>query len=153
MRPGTGESAADGTCCARRAFRVERRGLLGTLALALAVVVASAETCAASGLVIQAPDLTAAPGSSGSFDLLLLNVPGSGSFTVSADQFTLSLSGPLGIHFTDVSIATDPVAAPYIFVSSGTTQSGGPPLSFDSFPNTTRATARTDARASSAVAW
>ena len=94
-------------------------------------------TCAASGLVIQAPDLTATPGSSGSFDLLLLNVPGSGSFTVSADQFTLSLSGPLGIHFTDVSIATDPVAAPYIFVSSGTTQPGGPPLSIDSFPNTT----------------
>ena len=46
----------------------------------------------------------------------------------------LSLSGPLGITFTGVSIAT--VAAPYIFVSSGTTQAGGPPLSTDTFPNT-----------------
>jgi len=48
----------------------------------------------------------------------------------------LSLSGPLGIAFTAVSIATDPVTAPYIFVLSGTTLPGGPPLSTDMFPNT-----------------
>ena len=48
----------------------------------------------------------------------------------------LLLSGPLDIAFTAVSIATDPVTAPYIFVSSGTTQPGGPPLSTDTFPNT-----------------
>jgi len=65
-----------------------------------------------------------------------LLLEGGASYDVSSDQFVLSLSGPLGITFTGVSIATDPVAAPYIFVSSGTTQPGGPPLSMDTFPNT-----------------
>ena len=57
---------------------------------------------------------------------------GAGSFDVSADQFTLSLLGPAGISFTDVSIAT--TDAPYLFVTSGT--SFGTPFSVDSFPNT-----------------
>ena len=108
------------------------------IAVALAAIVGGAVPCFAGGLVIEAPNLTATPGSSGSFDLLLVNtnLTGGTSYDVSSDQFVLSVSGPLGITFTGVSIATDPVAAPYIFVSSGTTQPGGPPLSTDTFPNT-----------------
>jgi hypothetical protein len=113
-------------------------GLFRVIAVALAAIVGGAVPCSAGGLVIEAPNLTATPGSSGSFDLLLVNtnLTGGTSYDVSSDQFVLSLSGPLGIAFTGVSIATDPVAAPYIFVSSGTTQPGGPPLSTDPFPNT-----------------
>ena len=113
-------------------------GLFRVIAVALAAIVGGAVPCSAGGLVIEAPNLTATPGSSGSFDLLLMNtnLTGGTSYDVSSDQFVLSLSGPLGIAFTAVSIATDPVAAPYIFVSSGTTQPGGPPLSTDTFPNT-----------------
>ncbi|MGC8643782.1 MAG: hypothetical protein ACP5XB_28310 [Isosphaeraceae bacterium] len=84
--------------------------------------------------MIEAPDLTVAPGSSGSFDLLLVNTSSTDSFDIAGDQFVLSLSGPAGIDFTGVSINT--VAAPYIFISSGTTQPGGLPLSLDTFPNT-----------------
>ena len=64
------------------------------------------------------------------------NPTGGTSYQVSGDQFVLSLSGPLGITFTGVTIDTNPVAGPYIFVSPGTTLPGGPPLSTDTFPNT-----------------
>jgi len=109
------------------------------IAVVLAAIVGGAVPCSAGGLAIEAPNLTATPGSSGSFDLLLMNtnLTGGTSYDVSSDQFVLLLSAPPGITFTGVSIATDPLAAPYIFVSSGTTQPGGPPLSTDTFPNTT----------------
>jgi len=114
-------------------------GLFRVIAVALAAIVGGAVPCSAGGLVIEAPNLTATSGSSGSFDLLLMNtnLTGGTSYDVSSDQFVLLLSAPPGITFTGVSIATDPLAAPYIFVSSGTTQPGGPPLSTDTFPNTT----------------
>ena len=124
--------------CSSGSRRRGRCGVFRVIAVALAAIVGGAVPCSAGGLVIEAPNLTATPGSSGSFDLLLVNTNpiGGTSYDVSSDQFVLSLSGPLGITFTGVSIATDPVAAPYIFVSSGTTQPGGPPLSTDTFPNT-----------------
>jgi hypothetical protein len=108
------------------------------LAVALAAIIGGAVPCSAGGLVIEAPNLTATPGSSGSFDLLLVNTnsPGGAGYDVSGDEFILSLLGPLGITFTDATIATDPVTAPYIFVLSGTTLPGGSPLSMDTFPNT-----------------
>src|SRR5262249_55646734 len=49
------------------------------------------------------------------------------------DSIELSLLGPLSATFTGVSINT--TTAPYIYVTSGTTQGGGP-FSSDSFPNT-----------------
>jgi hypothetical protein len=106
------------------------------IALALAAIASASVPCSAAGLLIEAPSFAAAPGSSGSFDLLLVNTNPTGglSYQVSADQFELSLTLGTGITFTGVSI--DTVVAPYIFVSSGTTQPGGPPLSTDSFPNT-----------------
>ncbi len=108
-----------------------RCGVLGVIALALAALAVGAVPCSAAGLVIEAPNLTATPGSSGSFDLLLMNTNTTGpGYQVAADQFVLSLSGPLGISFTSVSIVTDPVTAPYIFVTPG-----NPMLSGDTFPN------------------
>ncbi len=123
--------------CSSGSCRRGCRNMFRAIAVALAAILGGAVPCSAAGLMIEAPNLFAAPGSSGSFDLLLVNTNASGgtSYDVSSDQFVLSLSGPLGITFTGVSI--DTVAAPYIFVSSGTTQPGGLPLSTDSFPNTT----------------
>jgi hypothetical protein len=80
---------------------------------------------ARADLVLSAPDLLVTPGSSGSFDLLLTNTPGAGSFDVAAFAVELSLVGGSGINFTVVTIAT---VVPYIFVDSGTTQPGADPL-------------------------
>ena len=81
------------------------------LALAAALVLAAAlgrDVPCRAGLLIEAPSLLATPGSSNSFDLLLVNTnPASGaSYNVAADSFELSLSGPVGVTFTDVSINT-----------------------------------------------
>ncbi len=129
-RPESGRRSCPSGSCGwegRRLFRV--------IAVAMAAIAGGAVPCSAGGLMIEAPNLSVTPGSSGSFDLLLVNTNPTGgtSYEVSSDQFVLSLSGPLGITFTGVSI--DTVAAPYIFVSSGTTQPGGLPLSIDTFPN------------------
>jgi hypothetical protein len=103
--------------------------------LVLTATLGGAVPCHAAGLVIEAPNLTAATGSSGSFDVLLVNTnpAGGAGFDVAADSFGLSLMGPLSITFTDVSINT---IVPYIYVTSGTTVPGGGPLSLDTFPNT-----------------
>jgi hypothetical protein len=105
------------------------------VALVLLFTSGRAVPCRADGLVIEAPNVTAAAGSTGSFDLLLVNtnLAGGGSFNVAADSFALSLAGPLSATFTDVSINT---IVPYIYVTSGTTVPGGLPLSLDTFPNT-----------------
>ena len=136
MNRRTRRLESSGQLCSGGPRRGQRCGVFGLIALAVAALLGGAVPCAAGGLVIEAPHLTAAPGSSGSFDLLLVNTNpiGGASFAVSSDMFVLSLSGPVHITFTGVSIAT--VAAPYIFVSSGTTQPGGPPLSTDTFPTT-----------------
>jgi hypothetical protein len=103
-------------------------------ALVMTAILSPAVPCRADGLVIEAPDLTVTPGSSGSFDVLLVNTNAAGgaSYNVAADSLGLALTGPPGITFTDASINT---VGPYIYVTSGTTVGGGP-FSFDSFPNT-----------------
>ena len=95
----------------------------------------AATSPALAGLLIEAPSLLATPGSSSSFDLLLVNTnpAGGASYNVAADSFELSLLGPVAVTFTDVSINT---IVPYIYVVSGTTVPGGLPLSLDTFPNT-----------------
>ena len=108
------------------------------LALAAALVLAAAlgrDVPCLAGLLIEAPSLLATPGSSSSFDLLLVNTnpAGGASYNVAADSFELSLLGPVAVTFTDVSINT---IVPYIYVVSGTTVPGGLPLSLDTFPNT-----------------
>lgn len=113
--------------------------LVRRLALAVALVLTAALChalpCRAAGLVVEAPNLMAKAGSSGSFDVVLVNTnpAGGASFDVAADSIGLSLLGPLRVTFTDVSINTD---VPYIYVTSGTTVPGGGPLSLDTFPST-----------------
>jgi voltage-gated potassium channel Kch len=85
--------------------------------------------------VIQTPNLTVAPGTSGSFDVLLenTNAAGGASYGVSTDSLELALSGSAGVVFTDVTINT---IIPYIYSVSATTLPGSEPLNFGiTFPN------------------
>lgn len=88
-----------------------------------------------AGLVATVPTFSAAAGSSGSFDLVLSDNDSAASQAIHLAGFdlTLQVTGPTGVTFTAAGINT---ALPYVFVTSGTTQGGGP-LSFDTFPNTT----------------
>ena len=82
-----------------------------------------APTCRAD-LIIEVLPVTAAVGSSGSFDVLLYNNGvGGATYNVSGDDVSLSISGPAGVTITGATIAT---TTPYIYQESGTTQGGGP---------------------------
>jgi len=96
------------------------------IVLVLAALAAGATPCRAD-LIVEVPSVSASPGTSGSFDVLLMNT-GPSSFNASAYNLELSLTGPPGVQFTGATINT---ATPYIFQ-----QSSGPPLSFTPFPNT-----------------
>jgi hypothetical protein len=111
--------------------RPPRIRLLVLLVALIATLVAASP--ARAGLVITAPTIAAAAGTSGSFDIVITNnnSVGGDSFQVASDSIDLALSGLPGVTFTDATIAT---AIPYLFVLSGTTQGGGP-LSLDPFPN------------------
>jgi hypothetical protein len=105
------------------------------LLVGLAIHIGLAVTCRADGLVIEAPSLTVAPGSSGAFDVLLVNTNavGGASYGVSLDSLELALSGSAGVAFTDVTINT---IVPYIYTVSATTLPGSDPLNFGiAFPN------------------
>ena len=83
-----------------------------------------------AALVIQAPNVTVASGSSGSFDVLITST--GGSFNVASDIVELSLTGLSGVSFDSVSIAT---STPYIYGgNSATTQ--GSTFTFSTFPGT-----------------
>ena len=76
------------------------------------------------------------PGSSGSFDVQLIDTDpvGTAGFSVSLDSIELAVSGPSGVAFTDVTINT---IVPYIYTVSATTLPGSDPLNFGiTFPNT-----------------
>jgi hypothetical protein len=117
-RPGSGRGVGTGQRLGRLLFVI------------LAMSLGPAVSCRAAGLVIQAPDLTVAPGSSGSFDVLLVNTNAAGgaSFGVSLDSLELALSGPAAVAFTNVTIDT---VVPYIYPISATTLPGSNPFSFD----------------------
>ncbi len=89
------------------------------LALALVLVASlwNVAACRASGLVIEAPNLVAAPGTSGSFDVLLVDTDpaGTAGYNVAGDSLQLVLSGT-AVQFTNATINT--VSAPYIFTKS-----------------------------------
>jgi hypothetical protein len=117
----------------REAVRGKR--LAVALLILLAITLGPAVPCRASGLVIEAPNLRVSAGSSGSFDVLLMNTNAAGgaSFSVAGDSLDLALSGPAGVTFTDVTINI----LPYIYAVSATTLPGSDPLDFGiSFPNT-----------------
>ena len=100
-----------------------------------AVSLGTASPCRAAGLVIEAPTLTSvAPGSSGSFDVLLIDTDptGTAGYNVSGNSLELTLSGPAGFTFTDATVNT---SVPYIYVQS-TDVNLGVPFSSNTFPNT-----------------
>ncbi len=117
--------------CHRRAdsspiLRLHLRAALA-LPIACAFAFGIGVPCRAD-LVIEAPIVTAAPGTSGSFDVLITST--GGTFSVASDIVELSLNGLSGVSFTGVSIAT---ATPYIYGgNSATTQ--GSTFSFSTFP-------------------
>lgn len=121
------------SCPGRAAsIAILRRHLRAAVALpiTLAVALGTGAPCRA-GLVIEAPTITAAPGSSGSFDVLITST--GGTFSVAADDVELSLTGLSGVSFTGVSIAT---ATPYIYGANSATTEGST-FSYSTFPGTT----------------
>jgi hypothetical protein len=124
--------ASPGSCLGTS---LDRRSA-GLLLIALAMSLGFADSCRAAGLVIQAPNLTVALGSSGSFDMLLIDTDpiGSPAYSVAGDSLELTLTGSAGIAFTNVTINT---IVPYIYAVSATTLPGSDPLNFGiTFPNT-----------------
>jgi hypothetical protein len=121
--------------------RMIATGCRFTLALVLIVTacLGTVTPCRAGGLAIEAPNLTGVlPGSTGSFDILLINTNSSGgaSFNVASDNLAVSLLGPVDITITSVSLTT---SATYIFAQSIDTNFGlpfatinNPPTSFAS---------------------
>ncbi len=137
MNPRTSGPESGRRSCSCGSHRRSSRSVVCAIAVALAAIAGGAVPGFAGGLVIEAPNLTVAAGSSGSFDLLLVNTNpiGGTSYEVSSDQFVLFAVGAGWASHSRVSRSTRS-AAPYIFVTSGTTLPGGPPLSADTFPNT-----------------
>ncbi len=105
-----------------------RRRAALALTLGLAAASWAAPPCRAD-VVIEAPAIAAAPGSSGSFDVLITST--GGTFDVASDTIELTLTGPAGVTFTGVLPQANPPNS-YIYVVSATTMGGM--FSFDSFP-------------------
>jgi hypothetical protein len=97
--------------------------------LPLAIALGIDVSCRAD-LVIEAPNLTVAPGSSGSFDVLITST--GGTFSVASDTVELSLLGLSGVTFTGVSIDT---VTPYIYGALSATTAGST-FTFSTFPGT-----------------
>jgi PEP-CTERM motif len=86
-----------------------RSGHLVAAALWLAIAQVPAGSCRAGGLIISAPDITAAPGSSGSFLVLLTDTDPSGSqpFSVFSDSFQITATaGQTDVTFTGATTST-----------------------------------------------
>ncbi len=117
----------------RRAVGSGRRLAL-VLVLIVTACLGTVTPCQAEGLVIEAPNLTGVlPGSTGSFDILLLNTNSAGgaSFNVASDNLAVSISGSAGITITNVTTST---VATYIFEQSIDTNFGLPFASINSPP-------------------
>ena len=95
----------------------------------VAAVLGSGASCRAD-LVISAPNVPVAPGSSGSFDVLITST--GGTFNVASDTVELSLLGLSGVTFTGVSIDT---VTPYIYGALSATTAGST-FTFSTFPGT-----------------
>jgi hypothetical protein len=104
------------------------RGLLAALVV-VAAALGSSASCRAD-LVITAPNVPVAPGSSGSFDVLITST--GGTFDVASDTVELSLLGLSGVTFTGVSIDT---VTPYIYGALSATTAGST-FTFSTFPGT-----------------
>ena len=107
-----------------------RPGLGVALTLGIIASLGQPESSHAAGLVISAPDITTSAGSTGAFLVLLTDTDPAGStpYNVAGDQFELTLTGPAGFSFTDVSTDTgaSPYNTPYIYSVSTADQLGLP---------------------------
>jgi hypothetical protein len=84
---------------------------LGVAGAAMLLTLAAAR--ADAGLIASAPNITVAPGATGTFDVTLTNT-GSSTVYIGGFEFGLSTTNP-DILFTDATVNT--VTAPYIFAS------------------------------------
>jgi hypothetical protein len=114
-----------------------RLPILALTALSI-VAVLDVPSVSSADLIITAPNVVATAGSSGSFDILIENMPNvvgtTPTYNVAADSIEIALGQMLsGVSFTGATNATD---ATYIYTDSGAGPSGSS-LSFDNFPNTT----------------
>ena len=98
-----------------------------SLPIVVAITLATSAPCRA-GLVVEAPNVTVAPGSSGEFDVLITST--GGTFNVASDTVELSLLGLSGVTFTGVSIDT---VTPYIYGALSATTAGST-FTFSTFP-------------------
>ncbi len=102
--------------CHRSSFRGglfrQRRGYLRAMLapVIVAAVAFGADIPCRAGLIIEAPNLTVTPGSSGSFDVLITST--GGAFSVAGDDIELTLTGLSSVSFTGISIDT---VTPYIY--------------------------------------
>ena len=110
------------------------RLFLASFALGLAATLGGPAHCQA-GLILEAQNVATSPGSTGSFDIVILNTDPTTTYNVASDSVEIALSGVSGVLFTAATIGS--TTAPYIYVNSGTLGPPSTPLSFDSFPNTT----------------
>ena len=107
--------------------------------LALAAVLLGGITSARASVIMEITNSSAGAGGTGSFDVALSDT--GGTLQVGGFSAELSVPGASGVKFTGVNTSTA-AATPYIF---GTLQT--PPLSFDTFPNTSFTASDTDATA------
>jgi len=123
----------DSVLRARRPHPTRRSGTGLVLMAVAAGFLWGGTPCQAAGLLISAPAVNAAAGSSGAFDVTITNTNGTNgtSYDVAGDTVELGLTGPSGVNFTGVSIAT---ADTYIYAVSATTQ--GSVFSYSTFPGT-----------------
>jgi hypothetical protein len=100
----------------KRANRLLSRDFLKLSVLGFMLSLGAALPSARATLVIEAPDIIAAPGSSGEFDVLIRN-DGPDSFDISSFTLQLTLEGGAGALFNPApTIAT--TSREYIFVDS-----------------------------------
>ncbi len=110
-----------------------RQTLRAAILLSVAAILAEPASCHAAFL-IESPNVSSAPGLTGSFDILLVNT-GPTALNVAGDSVEIALTGVSGGSFTAATIST--TAAPYLYTKSGTLGPPASPLSFSLFPNTT----------------
>ena len=114
--------------CARLCKVKGRPGLALAMTLGIIASLGRPDSSHAAGLVISAPEITTSAGSTGAFLVLLTDTDPTGStpYNVAGDQFELTLTGPAGFSFTDVSTDTggSPYNTPYIYSVSTADQLG-----------------------------
>src|SRR4051794_4890619 len=88
-----------------------RLAATGAIAVFAALALSSVPTPARADLIVQVENSSAAPGGTGSFDVVLSDT--GGTFAISGFQVELSVPGASGVQFSAVDAST--TTAPYLF--------------------------------------